>query len=481
MNQLYPVVLAGGGGDRLWPLSRELFPKQLLSFHYEESMLQLTLLRLSGLEKNLDVLAPLILCNEEYRFLVQEHASAVSDELGKVILEPEGRNTAPALTVAALSVEENDSVILLMPADHFIDEMDAFQSAVLDGFELAQEGMLVTFGIKPSHPETGYGYINTKSSIYRHIKNNAFVVEHFVEKPDAKTAKDYVNSGEYYWNSGIFMMKTSVWLSAIQKYRADIYSACSKAYDRGESDGLFFRLEKKAFKSCPNDSIDYAIMEKIWHDGSFTVALVELDAGWTDIGSWSAVWDVSSKSLHNNVIEGDVLAEDTTNSIILAHDRLVATVGVDNLIVVETSDAVLVGRQKKAQDVKTIVNKLRMKRRQELIVHKQVFRPWGSYISIDSSKNFQVKRLIVNPGKKLSLQLHHQHTEHWVVVSGVATIICGKKTFDLNKNESTYIPVETKHRLENKTDQIIEIIEIQSGDYLGEDDIVRFDDDFGRT
>lgn len=472
-----PVILAGGGGTRLWPLSREHFPKQFLSLNGGLSLLQETLTRLDGLSRFAEMQNPLVICNEEHRFLVQEHIREIGVTAAAIVLEPVGRNTAPALTCAALMSKQQDPVLLMMPADHLVINLESFHAAVNGGIRLAADGRIVTFGIVPDKPETGYGYIRAGQP----LGEGAYQLQEFVEKPSAKIAEDYVRSGNYFWNSGIFMMKASVWEQAIAMCQPDIYQACRDAVANGAGDGEFFRLGTDGFLACPSDSIDYAVMEKICGDKSdFQTALVSLDAGWSDIGSWSAVWETTEKSEGDNVLKGDVVAEDTRESIVLSEHKLVATVGVSNLLVIETADAVLVGDRARAQDVKTLVNRLKSEQRDELISHRQVYRPWGSFISIDSGPNFQVKRLIVKPGKKLSLQLHHRRSEHWVVVKGVATVTVGDDTFELEKNQSTYIPVETRHRLENKGDEMLEIIEVQSGDYLGEDDIVRFDDDFGR-
>jgi len=464
MTSLCPVILAGGGGTRLWPLSRDLYPKQFLSFDEQHSMLQLTLKRLRGLENRIQITRPLALCNEEHRFLIEEHAEQIQQGFACIMLEPEGRNTAPALTVAALSVSESDPVLLMMPADHMINDVEAFHCSVETAFELAEQDMLVTFGIRPTHPETGFGYINCSSTL--DSEGNAYQIREFVEKPEQAVAEQYVQSGDYFWNSGIFMMKASVWLAAIGDFKPQILSACENAYKRGAGDGVFYRLDDNSFTACPADSIDYAVMERIGNSDKFSAALVEMDAGWSDIGSWSAVWDANKKDADNNVLLGDVIA--------------FATIGCDDMIVVDTTDAVLVGDRKKSQDVKKIIDRLRSDEREERLVHARVYRPWGSYQSLDSGDNFQVKRLSVKPGSKLSLQLHHQRSEHWVVVKGIATVTNGEETFKLRENESTYIPLGTKHRLENAEKVPLEVIEVQSGCYLGEDDIVRFEDDFGR-
>jgi len=474
---LCPVILAGGGGTRLWPLSREHYPKQFLAFGNEFSMLQQSMLRIAGIEADFSIEKPLLICNEQHRFLVAEHAAQISIHPREIVLEPVGRNTAPALTFAALRAGDNDPVLLMLPADHYIRDIEAFHDAVRCGFAEALQDKLVTFGIQPLSPETGYGYIEAGAAS---ADGDVFAINRFVEKPDQQTALQYLKQGGYFWNSGIFMMKASVWLQAIEQYRADIYQACSDINKKSTVDGVFFRLDK-SFGECPSDSIDYAVMERICAEGSpFGSAMVSMDAGWSDLGSWSAIWETSAKDKNHNAVSGDVVTENTRNSIIQSHSRLVATIGCDNLLVIETADAVLVGDRTNSQDVKKIFEQLKESGREERINHRRVYRPWGSYEGLDSGDRFQVKRLVVNPGKKLSLQLHHKRAEHWIVVSGVATVTCDDREYDLKENESTYIPLGSKHRLENRQAGILEVIEVQSGDYLGEDDIVRFDDDFGR-
>jgi mannose-1-phosphate guanylyltransferase/mannose-6-phosphate isomerase len=481
MTILCPVILAGGGGTRLWPLSRDLYPKQFLNFGAEYSMLQLTLKRLDGLKEILQIDPPVALCNEAHSFLVEGHAALIHRNFASIILEPEGRNTAPALTVAALQARGSDPVILMMPADHLISDVTAFHESVVAGFRLAADGMLVSFGIKPTHPETGFGYIKCGGRLHQDNQLNSYSISEFVEKPPRELAESYLQSGDYFWNSGIFMMKASVWLAAISKYNPAMASACEQAYSKGASEKGFYRLDAESFLSCPADSIDYAVMEKIGEDKSFAAGLVEMNAGWSDIGSWSAVWDENTKDQDNNVLSGDVITYGTRNTYVSSSSRLVATVGCDDLIIVETADAVLVGNRNKSQDVKKVIAQLKENDRTERVSHTRVSRPWGNYETLDKGEQYQVKRLTVNPGKKLSLQLHHKRSEHWVVVRGIATVTCGEKTFRLNPNQSTYIPLGAKHRLENAEATELEVIEVQSGSYLGEDDIVRFEDDFGRT
>jgi len=434
-------------------------------------------MRIAGLSRHASIMQPLVICNEVHRFLVQDHLHAIDTNASAILLEPAGRNTAPALTCAAIFLREADPILCMLPADHLISDLDSFNRAVVQGMELAAAGKLVTFGIVPDKAETGYGYIRAGEA----LGEGAYILREFVEKPPAVMAEQYVRSGEYFWNSGIFMMRASVWERAIRQFCPDIHAACVNAIAGGTRDGDFYRLQKDSFLACPSDSVDYAVMEKVCHAGQpFDPALITLDAGWSDVGSWSAVWEVTEKTHGTNVFKGDVIAEDTQSTIVFSENRLVATVGVSNLLIVETADAVLVGNRDSSQDVKKLVSRLQSAEREEAINHRQVHRPWGSYISIDQGANFQVKRLIVKPGKKLSLQLHHRRAEHWVVVKGVATVTVDEDVFDLQKNQSTYIPIGAKHRLENKGDEMLEIIEVQSGDYLGEDDIVRFEDDFGR-
>lgn len=476
---LCPVILAGGGGTRLWPLSREHYPKQFLKLFDNNTLLQNTLLRLDGLQANIAVGNPLIICNESHRFLVAEQSTQVEKNLSKIILEPVGRNTAPALTIAAL--EQQDAIILMMPADHLITNTELFHEAINAGIEMAQQDYLVTFGIKPNSPEIGYGYIHMGNELQSINDQEVNVLKGFTEKPKLAVAEQYLSSGEYLWNSGLFMMKASVWLEKIKTLQTDIYTACVKSYEKGQPDGLFYRLDETAFAKCPDNSIDYAVMEKLAENNDEHLAVIPIDVGWSDVGAWSSVWDIKEKDNNNNHIEGDVITEETSNCLIRSERGLIVTIGCEDLVIIDTDDAIMIANKNQTQDVKKIVQQLKITNRSEASMHRKVYRPWGSYDSIDMGEHFQAKRLIVNPGKKLSLQSHAKRAEHWVVVKGIATVTKDDTVFLLKENESTYIPLGTKHRLENKGDEPLEIIEVQSGSYFGEDDIVRYDDDFGRS
>jgi mannose-1-phosphate guanylyltransferase/mannose-6-phosphate isomerase len=469
---LYPVILSGGSGSRLWPLSREHYPKPLLPLISEKTLLQETANRLDDFEGLGDAV---YVCNEEHRFLVAEQVAQLGKKPATIILEPEGRNTAPALTLAALYLvkQDPDAMMVVMPADHVMTQPQQFVTAVKQGSVNAEQGALVTFGIVPESPETGYGYIKRAAEI---SGTSVYAVASFVEKPDLQTAEQYVDDGNYYWNSGIFLMRADRWLDEIGQYRPAILSACRKAVVQGKQDADFFRVSKADFLASPSDSIDYAVMEN-----TDRAVVVPISAGWSDVGAWSALWSLCPQDDDGNVIQGDVIAEDTRNSFLVAQYRCLATVGLDNVIVVETADAVLVACKDKAQDVKAIVTRLKESGREEHKVHRQVYRPWGSYEGIDAGPRFQVKRLSVKPGAQLSLQMHHHRAEHWVVVTGTAQVTCGDRVFLLHENESTYIPIGEKHRLENPGNIPLEIIEIQSGGYLGEDDIVRFEDVYNRV
>lgn len=479
--KILPVILSGGSGSRLWPLSREQYPKQLIAFEGENTLLQDTVLRLDGLSEVLA--APLLVCNEKHRFLVAEQLREIDHDASAILLEPVGRNTAPALTVAALHCLEggDDAVLLVMPADHIIRLAERFHTAITEAVTLAESGALVTFGIVPTHGETGYGYIRKGESLNRDA--TAAEISAFVEKPDKSTADAYVASGEYLWNSGMFIMKASVWLTQVEAFQPEIAKACRRALQNRQQDLDFCRLDRAAFEACPSESIDYAVMEKLGGDqqpGAARGVVVPLDAGWSDLGAWPAIWDVSARDENGNMTKGDVLTHDTKNTLIHAEHRLVASVGLDDLLVVETADAVLVASKSHAQHVKKIVEQLKQEGRSESLTHRKVQRPWGSYEGIDAGERFQVKRIIVKPGAALSLQMHHHRAEHWIVVKGTARVTCGDQVFLLTENQSTYIPIGEKHRLENPGSVALEIIEVQSGSYLGEDDIVRFEDRYGR-
>jgi len=464
-----PVIMAGGSGSRLWPLSRSLYPKQFLALTAEQTMLQTTVQRLS----NLDVNAPLVICNEEHRFIVAEQLRAL-DITGSIILEPVGRNTAPAIALAAeVTVNDNDPLLLVLAADHVIQNTDAFTNTVKNAIPLAQAGKLVTFGIVPTQAHTGYGYIKRGNAV---SDTSGYDVNAFVEKPDSNTAANYIKTGEYYWNSGMFLIKASRYLQELQKYRPEILNACKKALEHTTHDNDFVRLDAEAFGLCPDESVDYAVMEN-----TTDAVVVPLDAGWNDIGAWSALWEVNEKDEEGNTTFGDTILQETTNSLIHGGGRLIATIGLDNVVIVDTKDALLVACKDKVQDVKKIVEKLKAEKRSEFKLHREVYRPWGKYDAIDNGERYQVKRITVNPGEKLSIQMHHHRAEHWIVVSGTASVTNGEKTFLVTENESTYIPIGVVHALENPGKVPLEMIEVQSGSYLGEDDIVRFEDRYGRA
>ena len=479
MSKILPVVLSGGSGTRLWPLSREKYPKQLLPLVGEQSMLQATVSRLEGLA---DMAGPLLVCNEEHRFVVAEQVRTLGLQ-GSVLLEPFGRNTAPALALAALWAvrEGDDPVLVVMPADHDIADGVAFRNAVARAVTLAATGVTVTFGITPDCPETGYGYIQRGQALAD--GSGAFALARFVEKPDRKTAEGYLDSGEYLWNSGIFVMKASVWVAALGVCRPDILAACQKALAGGKTDGDFVRVDVDAFKVCPSDSIDYAVMERLTAGGADLpkAAVIPLTAGWSDVGAWDALWKVLPKCGEGNATRGDVMLENCRDTLVVSEGRLVACVGLSNVVVVETDDAVLVVHHDATQDVKKIVDRLKADKRSVAQWHRKVYRPWGWYDGVDSGERFQVKRIGVNPGGTLSLQMHHHRAEHWIVVSGTARVTKGEETFLVSENQSTYIPLGVKHRLENPGIVPLEMIEVQSGSYLGEDDIVRFEDTYGRA
>ena len=467
MVELQPVLLSGGSGTRLWPLSREAYPKQFLPLVGDDTLLQATWRRVAPLSSA----APLVVANEEHRFLVAEQLRVIGAPQARIVLEPVGRNTAPAIAAAALiaSADGGDPLLLVLPSDHVVRDPDAFRAAVRAAAPAAEAGALVTFGIVPQAPETGFGYIQAERG-----GEGVRKVLRFVEKPDAATAQGYLDAGGYYWNSGMFLFRASRFLDELGRHRPDILAAARAASAHVDPDGEFLRLDREAFAASPSESIDYAVMEK-----TDAAMVLPVDIGWNDVGSWSALWDVSEQDADGNAHHGDVIAIDSRNSYAYAR-RLVAMVGVDDLIVVETDDAVLVAAKHRVQEVKQVVAKLKADQRSQAALHREVHRPWGSYDSIDMGARFQVKRIKVKPGAALSLQSHRQRAEHWIVVSGVARVTRNNDVFELFANQSTYIPIGAKHRLENPGTDMLELIEVQSGDYLGEDDIVRYEDVYGR-
>lgn len=488
---ILPVILAGGSGTRLWPASRVSHPKQLLSLTDQRSLLQETIARLRGLTGPRLADQTVVVVNAEYRFTVAQQLRQQEVASARIVLEPVGRNTAPALTLAALlaleptepSVEHHarpgeDPVLLVMPADHVIRDKEAFQAAIFEGGRLAGEGTAVTFGVVPHRPETSYGYIRVGVPLGA---GTACRMAGFVEKPDAATAARYLTDGGYLWNSGIFMLRRSVWLREIQRFAPEIYMACRAASEKTQLDGDFVWPGREEFVACPSDSIDYAVMERLQEPPQSTPsAVIPLDAGWSDVGSWDAWWEVAEKDASGNVTQGDALAQDCKDTLIHADHRMVTAVGCRDMIIVESADAVLVAPMDKAQEVKRVVTRLTEERPEITRTHRRVFRPWGSYDSIDSGNRYQVKHIVVEPGASISLQYHRRRAEHWVVVRGVAEVTRGGEVFVLSENESTYVPVGETHRLANRTETPLEIIEIQSGEYLGEDDIVRIEDQYGR-
>ncbi|MBN6110013.1 mannose-1-phosphate guanylyltransferase/mannose-6-phosphate isomerase [Xanthomonas bonasiae] len=467
MSDVLPIILSGGSGTRLWPLSRESYPKQFLPLVGEHSMLQATWLRAAPVAGH----APIVVANEEHRFVAAEQLQQIGVKPQSILLEPKGRNTAPAIAVAALEATRNgaDPLLLVLPSDHVIRDEAAFQAAVKVAAAAAEQGKLVTFGIKPTAPETGYGYIKAGAG------NGVSAVERFVEKPDLATAQGYLASGEYYWNSGMFLFRASRYLEELRRFQPAIADACTKAWNAATRDADFTRLDKDAFAASPSDSIDYAVMEK-----TADAVVVPLDANWNDVGSWSALLDVSPQDAQGNAHHGDVIEIDCRNTYAYG-SRLIAMVGLQDVVVVETDDAVLVGHRERIQEVKEIVARIKASGRSEATWHRKVYRPWGAYDSIDNGQRFQVKRITVKPGATLSLQMHHHRAEHWIVVSGTAEVTRGEEVLLLTENQSTYIPLGVTHRLKNPGKLPLELIEVQSGSYLGEDDIVRFEDTYGRT
>ncbi len=471
MARLYPVILSGGVGSRLWPLSRSLFPKQLLPLAGKNSLIQDTALR----ARQAPFAPPIIVCNVEHRFLIAEQMREAGVKPLAILLEPVGRNTAPAAAAAALMVTEQDpkGIIMLMPADHLVADTAAFSRAVAAAAQAASHDDLVTFGIQPHSPETGYGYIRRGEP--RHGSETVLAVKAFVEKPDLATARSYIASGEYLWNSGMFAFKASAFLAELARLEPDLLARCREAVSEASKDLDFIRLAPGPFSQCRSVSIDYAVMEH-----TAKAAVVPVEMGWSDIGSWESLWQASPKDHAGNTLFGDVLQEASANSYLRSDGPFVAAVGVKDVVVVATVDAVLVAAKDSSQDVKKIVERLEKAGRDLHVTHRKVYRPWGAYESIDSGERFQVKRITVNPGAKLSLQMHHKRAEHWVVVSGTARVTCDDKVFPLTENQSTYIPLGSRHRLENTGSEPLQLIEVQSGSYLGEDDIVRFEDKYGR-
>jgi mannose-1-phosphate guanylyltransferase/mannose-6-phosphate isomerase len=468
-SKIYPVILSGGSGTRLWPLSRAALPKQLLALHGERTMIQETALRtqMNGAE------APLLICGEDHRFLIAEQMQTVGISPRGIVLEPEGRNTAPAAAVAALLTAEVDpeGVVLLLPSDHIVKDKTAFTDAVVKAAAAAKQGSIVTFGIEPDSPETGYGYIQRGDAM-----EQAFRVKRFAEKPEASKAAEYVASGDHYWNSGMFVFRADIMLSELALHAPGIVEGCKKAIAAAKRDLDFIRLDADSYAGVDSISIDYAVMER-----TGAAAVVPCKIGWNDVGAWSSLWTIQQRDDAGNVFQGDVLVHDSQDSFVRSDKGLTALVGVKDLVVVVTDDAVLVADKRRAQDVKEIVGKLKSMQRTEHVEHKTVFRPWGSYQSIDSGSGFQVKEIMVKPGGRLSLQMHHHRAEHWVVVEGTARVTCDDNVFTLQTNQSTFIPLGSKHRLENPGKIPLRLIEVQSGSYLGEDDIVRFDDVYGRA
>jgi mannose-1-phosphate guanylyltransferase / mannose-6-phosphate isomerase len=479
LHHITPVILCGGSGTRLWPLSRTAFPKQFLVLSGKNTLFQQAIQRLQSLKNaSITLNDTLIVTNEEHRFLVLDQLREIKEVKAKLLLEPIGRNTAPALTLAALQATDNseDPILVVTPADQTVHDQANFTKSLHHAIEVASKGSVVVLGITPTKPDTGFGYIKKDTSEDEH---HAFTVLNFMEKPDLATAEKYVDSGEYFWNGGIFVLRASEWLKAIQHFSPEIYEATLKSFNQKTNDDLFIRPDENLFKSIPTNSIDYAVIEKC-PQSDFKIKMVELNAGWNDLGSWDAVWQIGDKDENQNVTYGDTLLENTKNSLVYADNKLVSVAGLDNIVVIETSDAILVIDRNQTQEIKMVVNKLGIEKREEKNLHRKVARPWGWYDSLDEGENFKVKRIQVNPGASLSLQKHTKRAEHWVVVKGIAEVICNDKKITLKENESTYIPLGHTHRLSNPGKDVLEIIEVQSGSYLGEDDIERFDDSYGR-
>jgi mannose-1-phosphate guanylyltransferase/mannose-6-phosphate isomerase len=486
MIQILPVILAGGSGTRLWPLSREHNPKQLIELIADESLLTSTAARLDGVDKAKIIDELLVICGERHKFRTATQVR-IDGRQARILLEPVARNTAPALTLAALDARarHGDPVLAVMPADHAVLDSKAFQNAVVQAAICARDGAIVALGVLPRHAETGYGYIKVGSPLCGAVGlSGARVIERFVEKPHQELAQQYLESGEYWWNSGIFVVLASTWLAAIEALQPEMFAACDAAWSNGTTDNSFFKTDADSFSACPSDSIDYAVMERldsVSDNAAPKGVVVPLSAGWSDVGSWDAIWEIVPKNAEGNVARGRVMFEGTEDSLVHSEGRLVACIGLKDVIVVETADAVLVANKNDVQQVKAIVARLKSEHHAEAQDHRKVHRPWGYYDSIDRGERFQVKRIVVDPGKQLSLQMHYHRAEHWIVVRGTAQVTCGERTFLLTENESTYIAVGMVHRLENPGKTPLEMIEVQSGHYLGEDDIVRFDDQYGRA
>ena len=475
-NTLLPVILSGGAGTRLWPLSRELYPKQLLPLIGDSSLLQQTVQRIQQTDWPVTVEAPLIIANQEHRFLIAEQCRAIAQSV-RIVLEPVGRNTAPAMTAAAILAGSASTLLLVMPADHVIKDSAAFQTAVAKAIPVAQAGAIVTFGIVPTEPHTGYGYLRTGKA----LADGVVALDAFVEKPSRERAGQFLQQGGYFWNGGIFLVRADVWLRCVESLQPIMLAACRDACNNAAQDLDFIRLDKAAFERSPSDSIDYAVMERLADvPQAPAAAVVPLQAGWSDLGSWPSVAEQLPADENGNRCRGDVISIQSQNNLALAERRLIALVGVENLIVVETADAVLVADSRHSQSVKEVVQHLNKQGRGEALTHRRVYRPWGSYEGIDEGSRFQVKRITVNPGASLSLQMHYHRAEHWIVVTGTAEVTCGEETFLLTENQSTFIPLGKTHRLRNPGRVPLEMIEVQSGAYLGEDDIVRFSDNYGR-
>jgi mannose-1-phosphate guanylyltransferase/mannose-6-phosphate isomerase len=479
LHHITPVILCGGSGTRLWPLSRTAFPKQFLVLSGKTTLFQQSVERLQSLKNpSIRINDTLIVTNEEHRFLVLDQLREIKEVKAQLLLEPIGLNTAPALTLAALQAVDQgeDPILVVTPADQIVQNQSAFTRSLHEAIEVADKGSIVILGIKPNKPDTGFGYIKKDKDLSDSFSHK---VVSFSEKPNLITAKNYIESGEYFWNSGMFVLRASIWLKAIKTFSPDIYEGTLRAFNQRTEDALFIRPDESLFKEIPNKSIDYAVIEKC-PQSDFEIKMVELNIGWNDLGSWDAVWHAGCKDNSHNVTYGDVILESTSSSLIYANYKLVATLGIDNLIIIETSDAIMIANRNYSQQVRLIVDKLKLQNRQERDLHRKVFRPWGWFDSLDQGENFKVKRIQVNPGASLSLQKHAKRAEHWVVVKGTAEIICNDKKITLQKNESTYIPLGCIHRLSNPGKDILEIIEIQTGSYLDEDDIERFDDKYGR-